>query len=359
MSRYRLVELESAADLGGTGTKIIPINPIKPISQIQVYGTFKAGTTTWADSPAANFTKIELTDGGETLWSATGKATQGHHMASTGMSPPGYQHIRNTKSVGIALNLNFGRYLWDKSYAFDPTKFKNPQLQITWDEDVHNTSCTENSIGAHAYLFDEQAPSPAGFLRLYEVEAWNPTASAVKEITLPTNKTVRNVYFNTLKSQTALATTASDVKLTEDEDERVPYDDSTGNIMRQVNSASPLFHEQFRIHVATSGDTYFSSIGNIIGGTTGSYDAALASGFASHMGGSFKMRVETGSNYYTADIVGYNPQGMFNLPVCDQQDDTTWFDATKLGTWELKVKAGSAAASTDTFRAYLEQLYRY
>jgi len=71
------------------------------------------------------------------------------------------------------------------------------------------------------------------------------------------------------------------------------------------------------------------------------------------------MRVETGSQYYTATIQGFNPQGMFNLPICDYDDDTNWFDATKLGKWELKIQAGSAAASTDTFRVYLEQVWKY
>lgn len=359
MAKFRIEEIESASDWGPSGTKIIDLDYAKPITQIQIMGTFKAATTTWADSPAANFEKIEIKDGSKVLWSATGKACQGHNMQSSEKSPHGYQHLRNAKSVGVAIDLNFGRFIGDRKYAFDPTKFKNPQLHVTYNEDVHNTSCIVNSIYVQALLFDEDAPKPIGFLALKEVEAYNPTASAEKKVDLPTDEKVRMLYVNALKSQTALATTLDTIKLVEDGGEKVPYDDKAYKLIRQINKLSPVFHEDFRIHVATSGDTYFSCIGQIIGGTTGSYDAAKASGFASHMGGSFKMRVETGSQYYTAHISGYNPQGMFMLPLCDLQDDAGWFDATKLGKWELKLTAGTAAASTDTFRVYVEQLILY
>ena len=197
-----------------------------------------------------------------------------------------------------------------------------------------------------------------GMLRLWEVQQYSAVASAWKTIDLPVDRPVRFLYFQTQVSQTALATTCSDVKLTLNGDREITYDDTTGSIMRWANTRSPLFEESYRIHVATTGDTYFSAIGNIIGGTTGSYDAAKASGFAAHMGGSFKMRVETGSQYYTADVVGYNPQAMFDLPLCDENDDTTWYTPSVNDLWQLKLKAG-AASGTTTFYVYVEQLYKY
>jgi len=349
--------IETASDWGPSGTKIIDLDYQKPMTQLQIYGTFKAGTTTWANSPASNFSKIEIVDGGHTIWSGTGMACQGHHMRTTGQNPHGYQHLRNTKSVGVAINLNFGRYVGDQKYAFNPTAFKNPKLLVTWNEAVHNTSCTTNSIGVWANLFAYNAPSPESFLRLYEVEQWTATASGWKTVDLPTNLPVRSLYHNSLLTQQSLTATMSDLVLTEDKGEEIPYDDTSGNIARMANYNSPQFHEDFRIHVATAGDTYYSAIGNIIGGATGAYDWSGDSGVASHMGGSFKMVVETTSQYYTAKINGYDPQGMFMLPLCDLQDDTTWFDAPRLGSWQLKEKGGASVGTTTTLRSYVEQVH--
>lgn len=357
-AKYRHYEIESASDWGPAGTKIFPIEFDTPCTEIIVRGIFTAGTTTWAAAAAANFTKIELKDGSTTVWAGTGKAIQGHWMRSSGISPSGYTHLRNTKQVGVNIVLSFGRWLGDEKYALDPKKFGNLHLDVTWDEDVHNTSCTVNSIGITATLLNRPGVNPVGMLRLWEVEAYNAVASAWKTIDLPVDRPVRYLYFQTQVSQVSLASSCSDVKLTRNGDREVLYDDTTSAIMRWANTRSPLFEQHYRVHVATSGDTYFSTIGSIIGGTTGSYDAAKASGFASHMGGSFKMRVETTSQYYTADIVGYNPQGMFDLPLCDENDDATWFTPSVKDLWQLKLKAG-ANSGTTTFYVYVEQLYIY
>lgn len=359
MAKYRFITLEAASDWGDSGTKTIDLDYKTPITQINIRGVFLAGTTTWANSPASNFTKIEIVDGSNVLWSATGKAAQGHWMESMGRDPPGYQHLRNAKSVGIDIPIMFGRFFGDRKYAFDPTKYKNPQLKITWNEDTHCTTTTSWSGSVKAILFDDNPPNPIGFLNLYEVEAYNPSASTRHDVQIPTDQIVRTIYVQCRESQQSLSASMGNVKLTEDGDTKVVYNDTMSEIQRILNENRRVFHEDFRMHVATSGDTYFSAIGNIIGGVTGSYDSASASGFASHMGGSFKIRAENTSQYYTAHITGYNPQAMFKLDICEYDDDTSWYDPTRLGTWELQLTAGAQADTALTYRVYVERLTRY
>ena len=191
---YRTANLMAAEDVGPSGTKVVDINVSKPISQIDLtFKTTKASQGQSAGSPA-NISWIELVDGSKRLFSLTGYECQAlAYYSRPGISCDHGQHISSLSEFDTYPIL-FGRHLWDKELAFDPTKFVNPQLRITYDEDVSDTSVTANEMEIFAHIFDELAISPVGFLSAIEHYDYTLGAdNSFETIELPDDRPIRQI----------------------------------------------------------------------------------------------------------------------------------------------------------------------
>ena len=139
---YRLAKLLSPEDLGTAGTKVIDINVSDVISRIDIIFRTKNGDTAFEDHPAGNITKIEMVDGSDVLFSLSGREAQALNFYDRGRPADNHMTGSNGEYMRAIFGLDFGKYLFDPTLAFDPSKFINPQLKITWDEDVANLDCS-------------------------------------------------------------------------------------------------------------------------------------------------------------------------------------------------------------------------
>lgn len=164
MAKHRSALLLAGEDVTTAGTKVIDIDVEKPISHIDIkWKVTKAQDNMDAGGPA-DLPKIEIVDGAKVLWSANGYLAQ----ALGYYNRPGRQldsgQVLGALSQENHFPIDFGRHLWDPLLAFDPKRYTNPQLRITHNESLSDTSATENELEVTADIFDEKVISPMGFL---------------------------------------------------------------------------------------------------------------------------------------------------------------------------------------------------
>lgn len=222
---YRIAQLLAPEDLGGSGTKVLNIEVDQAISQILLrFQTTKASEAMAAPAPA-NITRIEIVDGSDVLWSATGYECQAMaYYNNPGKSMEHGQHISTLSEVDLYL-IQFGRWLWDDTLAFLPSRYRNPQLRITWDEDVADTSVTVNEAEVLAYIFDERTINPIGFLSVQEWFSYTIGAeNSYETIVLPEDQVIRQILVRAYRDRFEPWAQIDEARLDENNIQRVPFD---------------------------------------------------------------------------------------------------------------------------------------
>ncbi|HEA66032.1 MAG TPA: hypothetical protein ENI07_04315 [Desulfobacterales bacterium] len=356
---YRLSEILAPEDLGASGTKIIDLTLADVISRIEVIMKTKNGNSAFEDHPAANITKLELIDGSDVLFSLTGREVQSLNFYDRGVPVDNHMTGSNGEWMRASFGLDFGRKLWDPELAFDPKKFTNPQLKITWDEDVANTSCAENSIMVIAHIFDEATPAPTGFLMTKELYTYSPSANAHEYIDLPTDYPIRKLLMGSHQEERTFTQMLAEIKLSEDNDKRVPLDVLGDELFWQIKRTYPEYIENVYMVIGTT-DTEFrvtpSEDAVIIGSKTSTV-AGLMLIFQN--GGLAKGKCETAAETIYMMCKGYIPHGYAAIPFGDPDITENWYDVTKIGSLILRLKAGPSLGSSPTTQVIAQQLRKY
>ena len=189
---YREVEIFSPADLGTTGTKVIDINIEDSLSAIELLWQTTVVTVSDMTAPhPACISKVELVDGSDVLVSLSGEELQALCFYTMGYMPLDEITVVVGDYMRSAMPIYFGRYLYDPELAFDPKKFKNPQLKVTWDEDAANASVVANELTVRGMAFDEKKINPIGMLTSKEIKSYTPVASGYEYTTMPTDHPYR------------------------------------------------------------------------------------------------------------------------------------------------------------------------
>ena len=357
--QYRRSLLLSPADVGASGTKVIDLNFPDILSRLTIlFSTTNPGTTTVAEHPSANLPKIEIVDGSNVIFSLTGMQAHALEFYDTGKLYPGGGSFVPTWNLVHNCVINFGRFLFDPILAFDPKKFNNPQLKITYDEDVAVGSTVENTLCVIAEMFDEKAAAPTGFLMNKELFGYNPVASATEEIDLPNDYPYRQILVQARVADLWFGGIIGNVKLSEDNDKRIPFD-LTGSQVESLNHAYfgpclehivAALNTTTGIHLWTAatqgimmyGDVYCISalLDNVPFGYTNQYECTTAAGFSAF------------------GIAGTIPHGIFSVPLGDIRDLADLYDV-KGKALKLKIKAGNGKTFTETFNIITQQVRSY
>jgi hypothetical protein len=340
-------------------TKVIDLNVQDPISALRFEAVWTSYSSAARLYPELDvFSKIELVDGSDVLFSLSGTELAAVHFYE------GFPLIQcdtgNITSEAHSLNLqyDFGRFFRDPMLAFDPTKFRNPQLKLTYDPATPHASATSLTLEVTAELFDEKAISPIGFLRTTQLHSYSPGASTYEYIDLPTDLVIRKLYLQTREFGSAAATLLTDARLSEDNDKRVPFDITDTNwcnlcgqkwgllfqnVWAYGNGASyPVFAAPCKYETIAMVN---ASAQNAIQCTTGT-------------GGKFSFDTSTSTQIVTGILSGFLPYFVYCYPFGDDNDPADWYDVTRVGSLRLRVKSGSASSGA-TNNTILQQLRRY
>jgi len=261
--RYRDNELYHDLGLDDSGTKIIDLNFNDPLSAISFlfYG-INGGTSNQNNAMHDVVTKIELVDGSDVLMSLSLKELQALHAYQTGIFPYSLDYEGPSQDSKNHATLFFGRWLWDSEYFMDLTKFSNPQLKITTDEDVVRamsatgflTGSFDVSIVAH--VMEDEALVSKGFLMNKEVYSFTSGTSGNEYIELPRDYPYAALMIHSTVEGSDWHELITNVKLSCDSDKFTPFDRAGKDISETYENQNPPF--QMRAHFfRSSGDNVY------------------------------------------------------------------------------------------------------
>ncbi|MFZ2149262.1 MAG: hypothetical protein WAV28_18785 [Sedimentisphaerales bacterium] len=355
---YRHAEILASEDLGVSGTKIIDINVQDPISRITLIHQPVGGSVTILGHPVSNITKLELIDGSEVLYSLTGKMGQANNIFNRKHPIVMETDYRVGGTPLIYIDIEFGRFLWDQMLAFDPKKFKNPQLKLTWNEAAYDASVGSHAFIIFGHIFDQKSISPVGFLSAREIKSFTGVAGSYDYTDLPLDYTIRKLLLQGELAGSGVRAVIEDIRISEDNDKRVPIDGDIHELRGFLDEMSGDCVENIRATVATSSTTLYCLAHNLasVVQSVDTPDVVPSSGACS--GGRFWSEMETAAGNVQFTLRGQNPHGCIGIPFGNQQDMEDWYDVSAIGSLKLRLHGGSGAASSTT-RIAVEQLRRY
>jgi len=342
---YRLATILAREAVSGDKTKVIDLNLVDPVSQMQViYESTGAGSGPPVALAAACVTKIELVDGSDVLYMLDGYGAQAVDFYHRKKEPPNLNVYLSGFQAQMVFNMNYGRYLWDPILAFDPRKYKNPQLKISIDVDAGGQGASAGFLTVLANIFDEKIVSPTGFLMQKEIKEYNLGSSTNEPTLMPTDYPIRKLFIKSLVPGTGPEACFANIKLSEDNDKKIPYNNTIADVLRMIVGQGPIYHENQEQTIGGSGGyiyhtpAYYPMINaNNCVGENVAYTLTVYGG----EGGRGYVYAEGSVSNMQISIVGYCPHGAIEIPFGLQDEIDDWYDVTKLGSLKLDILSGS------------------
>jgi len=151
-----------------------------------------------------------------------------------------------------------------------------------------------------------------------------------------------------------------EIKLSEDNDKRVPFDVSIEPYIREMCGTLPPLHEHFQLRAQTVA-TYFHIIPTywpmIYGMSQASEDWRRDS--AAYEGEKQSMVADAAMGApFMGYATGYVPHQTLSFPFGLQQEIADWYDVTKVGSLRARLH-GKSGASASVVTLFAQQLRNY
>jgi len=358
---YRNILLEAlTAAFSDNRTITIDLAMADPISEIYLdIRATNGDSLPTVGAPLETVSKIEIVDGSDVLYSLNGIEAEALDIYHSGEWPRGQRNTyealqENTHIVA----LSFGRYLWDEILAFDPTKFSNPQLKITFDYDAGGMTPTAAKLKVIAAMFDEKAITPRGFLMTKEVKSWTTAAAAHEYTELPTDHPYRKLFLMGRYNDNPPNWVFDRIKLSSDQDKKVIIDNELLELVGGIAKHNAYITENIiasgsgaatHLHVTPTMDVV--AAGAPMGVETGGKEASFEQADGGYMG-----YITESAYAQNIKVSGMCPHGTVCIPFGKQDIIEDWFDVKGIGSLKLDVKNGVADA---TNRLFIQQLRDY
>lgn len=362
---HRLSTIFARKSYTGDATELIDLNVADPISQLLIkFDKYNVSKESQLAHPLACLTKIELVDGSDVLFSLEGREAAGVDWYHNKIMRMNRNMLLETNFWEGYVGMNFGRKLWDTELAFVPKNFRNPQLKITLDLDAAMTGDTPDRITVLGALFDEKAISPVGFLMHKVIKNYSQGASSHEYTDLPTDYPIRKLFIRCQVHGAEPNTLISNIKLSEDNDKKVVFDDGIENIINALREDSPMIVEEWWTNILNV-QRYMMVTPTQWDIATGTQwreaPVAVVAGFYDGDGGRLKTIAASGGELnWQLRVSGWLPHGMIEIPFGDQMEIDDWYDVTKLGSLRADILSSSSGLSqASTVQVILQQLRSY
>jgi len=204
--RTRDVYLARDETLPDSGLKYVKLDVSYPISQLVIEIEVTNGATSCLDHEIHDdITSIEVIDGSNVLFSLSGKQCVGMYALTTGKFSPQVLTEVGGATQKETFIVPFGRFLYDPEYAFDPKKFTNPQLAISYSFTISSTAGFATGtakLTVVARCMEEGYGPLKGFLMTKAHYPFTATANQEYSIDLPRDYPYRILVFQNLLSGT-------------------------------------------------------------------------------------------------------------------------------------------------------------
>jgi hypothetical protein len=241
--KYRLASILAHEDISTAGTKTLDISLKDVISRINIQVKATNNGSTPTAHPAKIISKIEVVDGSDVLFGLSGQEALALQFYNTRQTPFCVNNYLDNVMNITNYEINFGRFLYDPIVAFNPNKFRNPQLKVTHNKANGGCSPDACTLEVTADVFDQKEADPLGFLMAKENVSYTLSASANEYIDLPTDHTLRKLIIMSLYGGKQPWEQFNEVKLSEDNDKKVPLDDKTSDLLKYYGNLWPPLDE--------------------------------------------------------------------------------------------------------------------
>ena len=342
---YRIASILAPEAANTAGTKTLDINLADPISRITVQ--FKGMNDGFVPTahPAKMVSKIELVDGSDVLFSLSGVECQALNYYDNGRMPLNVLNYCNDVNAIATYQLDFGRFLWDPAYAFDPKKFTNPQLKITHNKALGGSTPNAGELSVFAHIFDEKSVTPVGFMMNKEQYSYTLVAGSSEHIDLATDHPYRKLLLQSMSTSVQPWDQFYQVKLDQDNGKRMIINDElTWNLIKLM-MMYPIFQETIEVKTLSGTRTIPCAASYERVAVLTGMAADSAAYVTQTYGGSIKVAASAAT---VVDMIvsGFNPHGSFCMPFGIQGDPADWFKVAGIGSLKLSLKAHSTADGT-------------
>lgn len=357
---YRQTSLLAADDIGTAGTKVIDVTLKDVISRInvQIKATNTNGTP--IAHPAAILKGLELIDGSDVLWSCNGYEALAVNFYDDKRTPFCVNNYLTSVMNITHYQMSFGRFLYDELLALDPAKFRNLQLKVIHDLALGGSTGSACTLDITADIFDDKAPTPQGFLSTKELLSYTLSGGANEYIDLPVDLTLRKILIQSLYGGKSPHEQYNTIMLDEDNRKRIPFEDSTSDLMKYVAALYPRIQEGLIGGTSsTEVDFFVMSAYDLVSAFNawGTWDIYLMGAEAA--GGKVGVTSSGGGGNFQGLITGMAPFGALPLPFGNQDVIEDWFDLADVGNLRLTLKAGSSPGANSTCQIITQQLRPY
>lgn len=357
---YRTTKLLAVTDLGGAGTKTIDIRVKEHISRIQLQWGVMKSVSFMHSYCHADISKIELVDGSEVLFSLNGGQAQALNIYDRKVGSMNYGLYISGNEQFSYYGIDFGRYLWDPMLAFDPTKFNNPQLKVTFDETISDTGGSDGKLQVVADVFDEKIIAPIGFLMSKVHHAYAPGSDGSYEyIKMPTDYPYRKILVQGYAKNISPRTIIKEVRLNEDNEKRIPFDWEMWTYNQHMMGINQPVLENFITQLPVGPVNYYLTPTNYWARLILQNGAPADAPGVPYEGAGGTFAITTTAGEAPSGIAhGYNPNHCFQFPFGDTMDIDDWYDVSRIGDLELRLRAGHLGEG-EVGAVVLQQLRRY
>lgn len=353
--RSTVLLAEEAADTATT--KTIDINNVEPISRISVLFRGQNSSDTPLAHPAKMVTTIKLINGADVLMSLSGYQARALDFYTNRQPVPEKMMYVDDDWTRLTFNLNFGRYLYDPRYAFVPTKYKNPQLQITHNKALGGSTCDHGYLQVYADCFDEKAVSPEGFLMAKEHYSYSLGNNTYETIDMPVDRPYRLIMPRALEATYAIWEQFDEIKFSSDQDKHVIIDGTTRELLKLFDAQFGPYTETLQGRVGTGTTGHYltpSSECNVMvvsyGGNRDYYQSYQP------FGGYVEVAASAALTRFQGLAHGFAPHGAICIPMGDLNDPNDWFDVSQVKSLKLRLHATSGYTGAATADVVIQQV---
>lgn len=352
--RIRDVVLQDRlAQLVDARTWTFNINLVDPVTEFKVWFYAKTHATGPNEAGCIPYLikEVAIIDGSEVIASMNGAQCFSLYCFDHGKEPFVWHQEQGGMSNYWCLPITFGRHLWDPNWIFDPTRFRNPQIRITFD--LANVA----AVGANAWATGtaqisvwakimEEGADPVGYFMSKELKEFASLASGQEITYLPTDFPIRKLMVRAYKKAGDMTDAITRLKLSQDEDKWIPWDLNSADFIFLMRDWFPEIY----LHLKNQADNNEQrehyggqyAHGMICGGED--IHITNVSGFANNI---YTLEAETDAGAGATDVIHWietttrTPFDHYCYPFGDQQKPETWLDVGRMGNLRLILTQGS------------------
>ena len=350
-----MIELQKSRTETANTTRTIDLDIATPISRIVIRMKGTNSTSTPVGHPAKMISKIELVDGSDVLYSLSGVQAGAVNFIENGELPFYCCEYELPIEVCATAQINFGRKLWDRELALDPKRFTNLQLKVTNAVASGGSTAATPTLAIFAYVFEDDAPTPGGFLMTKELKSYTVVNAQHEYTELPKDYPFRFVVLQSYATNMPPNTIFGNLKFTIDTDRKIILNDISMTEYLKAHIPMDKVEEEFAgLGTAALLDYFIASTYDNYGVAVGRSANSAALFVAQPAGQTMQVLGNVGVSF-ACNAVGYCAFGAMDLLMADKMDISSWLNPR--GTMSVKLDitgggAGTAYILTQQARTY-------